>query len=126
MLKRDEGATLSQIIEATGWQPHTVRGAISGALKKKLGLSIVSRKLDDGERLYRIEAESAMPTFQVIITRDVTESTVIEVDAETKEQAEEAAFEKLLASEDTEWCLDDGSWNNGDAYVTAVDPINNA
>ena len=67
-----------------------------------------------------------MPTFQVIITRDVTESTVIEVDAETKEQAEEAAFEKLLASEDTEWCLDDGSWNNGDAYVTAVDPINNA
>lgn len=56
MLKRDEGATLSQIIEATGWQPHTVRGAISGALKKKLGLTIVSRKLDSGERLYRIEA----------------------------------------------------------------------
>tara|TARA_B100000513_G_C11838334_1_gene164978 strand:+ start:345 stop:548 length:204 start_codon:yes stop_codon:yes gene_type:complete len=67
-----------------------------------------------------------MPTFQVIITRDITESTVIEVDAETKEQAEEAAFEKLLASEDTEWRLDDGSWNNGDAYITAVDPINNA
>lgn len=56
MLKRDEGATLSQIIEVTGWQPHTVRGAISGALKKKLGLTIVSRKLDSGERLYRIEA----------------------------------------------------------------------
>lgn len=55
MLKRDEGATLSQIIEATGWQPHTVRGAISGALKKKLGFTIVSRKLDSGERLYRIE-----------------------------------------------------------------------
>lgn len=67
-----------------------------------------------------------MPTFQVIITRDVTESTVIEVDAKTKEQAEEAAFEKLLGSEDTEWRLDDGSWNNGDAYVTAVNPINNA
>lgn len=67
-----------------------------------------------------------MPTFQVIITRDVTESTVIEVDADTKEQAEEAAFEKLLASEDTEWRLDDGSWNNGDAYVTAVDPIGKA
>jgi len=56
MLKRDEGVTLSQIIEATGWQPHTVRGAISGALKKKLGLTIVSQKLDSGERLYRIEA----------------------------------------------------------------------
>ena len=67
-----------------------------------------------------------MPTFQVIITRDVTESTVIEVDAETKEQAEDAAFEKLLASEDTEWRLDDGSWNNGNAYVTAVDPTDKA
>lgn len=67
-----------------------------------------------------------MPTFQVIITRDVTESTVIEIDAETKEQAEEAAFEKLLASEDTEWRLDDGSWNNSEAYVTAVDPIGKA
>lgn len=64
-----------------------------------------------------------MSTFQVIITRDVTESAVIEVDADTMAQAEEAAFEKLLASEDTEWRLDDGSWNNGDAYVTAVDPI---
>ncbi len=55
MLKRDEGATLSQIIEVTGWQPHTVRGAISGALKKKLGFTIASRKLDSDERLYRIE-----------------------------------------------------------------------
>ena len=55
MLKRDEGATLSQIIEATGWQPHTVRGAISGALKKKLGYVIKSRKLEGGERIYRIE-----------------------------------------------------------------------
>jgi len=55
MLKSDEGATLSQLIDATGWQPHTVRGAISGALKKKLGLTIVSRKLDTGERIYRIE-----------------------------------------------------------------------
>jgi len=64
-----------------------------------------------------------MPTFQLIITRDVTESTVIEVDADTREQAEETAFEKLLASDDTEWRLDDGSWNNGDAHVTAIDPI---
>ncbi|CAM3632274.1 hypothetical protein TH8_08800 [Thalassospira profundimaris] len=67
-----------------------------------------------------------MPTFQVIITRDVTESTVIEVDADTMVQAEEAAFEKLVASDDTEWRLDDGSWNKGDAYVTAVDPIDEA
>jgi hypothetical protein len=40
MLKRPEGATVEQIAEATGWQPHTIRGAISGALKKKLGLTI--------------------------------------------------------------------------------------
>jgi Protein of unknown function (DUF3489) len=40
MLKRPEGATVEQIAEATGWQRHTVRGAISGALKKKLGLTV--------------------------------------------------------------------------------------
>ena len=38
MLKRPEGATVEQIAAATGWQHHTIRGAISGALKKKLGL----------------------------------------------------------------------------------------
>ena len=40
MLKRPEGATVEQIAAATGWQHHTIRGAISGALKKKLGLSV--------------------------------------------------------------------------------------
>jgi DNA-binding MarR family transcriptional regulator len=40
LLKRSEGATVEQIAEVTGWQKHTVRGAISGALKKKLGLNI--------------------------------------------------------------------------------------
>jgi hypothetical protein len=40
MLKRPEGATVEQIAAATGWQPHTIRGAISGALKKKLGLTV--------------------------------------------------------------------------------------
>jgi hypothetical protein len=40
MLKRPEGATVAQIAEATGWQKHTIRGAISGALKKKLGLNV--------------------------------------------------------------------------------------
>jgi len=54
MLKRDEGAAIGQIIEATGWQPHTVRGAISGALKKKLGLAVTSTKSETGERVYRI------------------------------------------------------------------------
>jgi hypothetical protein len=40
MLKRPEGATVEQIAVATGWQHHTIRGAISGALKKKLGLTV--------------------------------------------------------------------------------------
>ena len=40
MLKRPEGATVEQIAAATGWQKHTIRGAISGALKKKLGLTV--------------------------------------------------------------------------------------
>jgi hypothetical protein len=40
LLRRPEGATVEQIAEATGWQHHTIRGAISGALKKKLGLTV--------------------------------------------------------------------------------------
>jgi Protein of unknown function (DUF3489) len=40
LLKRPEGATIEQIAAATGWQHHTIRGAISGALKKKLGLTV--------------------------------------------------------------------------------------
>ena len=40
LLKRPEGATVEQIAKATGWQKHTIRGAISGALKKKLGLNV--------------------------------------------------------------------------------------
>ncbi len=54
MLRRPEGATVRQIVEATGWQPHTVRGTMAGALKKKLGLTIVSEKIPGGERIYRL------------------------------------------------------------------------
>ena len=56
MLRRPEGATIGQIVEATGWQRHTARGAISGAVKKKLGLAVTSEKTEDGERTYRIPA----------------------------------------------------------------------
>jgi hypothetical protein len=55
MLQREQGATIAQIVEATGWQPHTVRGAFAGALKKKLGLTVTSEKVD-GIRTYRIES----------------------------------------------------------------------
>lgn len=54
MLKRPEGATIAQICEATGWQPHTVRGTFAGAFKKKLGLTITSIKESGGERIYAI------------------------------------------------------------------------
>jgi hypothetical protein len=57
MLRRPEGATVAQVIAATGWQPHTVRGAISGALKKKRGLEVTSAKNEAGERVYRIAAD---------------------------------------------------------------------
>jgi Protein of unknown function (DUF3489) len=57
MLRRKEGATIAQIIAATGWQPHTVRGAFAGALKKKLGLTVTSEKVD-GTRVYRLPAEA--------------------------------------------------------------------
>ena len=54
MLQRPEGATISQICAATGWQAHTVRGTFAGAFKKKLGLTITSEKPDGGERIYRV------------------------------------------------------------------------
>jgi Protein of unknown function (DUF3489) len=57
LLKRSDGATLNELIEATGWQAHTVRGAMAGALKKKLGLTITSDKTTGQERTYRISSE---------------------------------------------------------------------
>lgn len=54
MLKRPKGASIDEIVAAFGWQPHTVRGAIAGALKKKLGLAVASEKIASGGRVYRI------------------------------------------------------------------------
>ena len=55
MLRSAEGATIADIVAATGWQSHTVRGAISGALKKRLGFDITSEKVADRGRVYRID-----------------------------------------------------------------------
>ena len=57
LLKRPEGATLDEIVAATGWQKHTARGAMSGALKKRLGLTITSEKEERG-RVYRIAPQN--------------------------------------------------------------------
>jgi len=54
MLKRDSGATIEQLTKALDWQPHSVRGAISGLLKKKLGLKVTSKKNPAGVLIYRI------------------------------------------------------------------------
>ncbi len=54
MLQRPGGATIEQMTAKTGWQPHSVRGAISGTLKKKLGLTIESAVTEDRGRVYRI------------------------------------------------------------------------
>ena len=54
MLRRPEGVTIGQIAKALDWQMHSVRGAISGSLKKKQGLTVVAEKVADGERVYRI------------------------------------------------------------------------
>ena len=54
LLQAPDGATLDTIMAATGWLSHTVRGAMSGALGKKLGLVVTSTKEGDGARVYRI------------------------------------------------------------------------
>jgi len=54
LLRRSEGATIAQLVAATGWQAHTVRGLFAGALKKRRGLAVTSAKPQGGERIYRI------------------------------------------------------------------------
>jgi hypothetical protein len=56
MLRAPEGATIEEIMAATGWQSHTVRGAMSGALKKKFGLAVTSEKVEGRGRVYRLPA----------------------------------------------------------------------
>ncbi|QFG38463.1 uncharacterized protein DUF3489 [Paracoccus pantotrophus] len=52
MLRAEGGATVDEIVAATGWQPHTIRGVISGVLKKKLGLEVTSEKVERRGRVY--------------------------------------------------------------------------
>ena len=53
LIQRAKGATLAEIMEATSWQAHSVRGFISGNLGKKMSLNVESFKRSDGERAYR-------------------------------------------------------------------------
>ena len=54
LLGRREGATIEELEQAAGWQKHSVRGFLAGAVKKKLGLKLISEKPDAGPRRYRI------------------------------------------------------------------------
>ena len=54
MISRPKGATLTEIMKATDWQAHSVRGFISGALGKKMGLKVDSVRREDGERVYTL------------------------------------------------------------------------
>ena len=56
LLKRPGGATAKELIKATGWQPHSIRGFLSGTVGKKMKLKVVSTKGQDGERNYSVKA----------------------------------------------------------------------
>ena len=56
LLKRPQGASLKDLLKATGWQPHSVRGFLSGTVAGKMGLKILSTKTESGERRYAVKA----------------------------------------------------------------------
>ena len=58
LLTRREGATIPEMMEATNWQKHSVRGFLAGTVKKKLGFTLTSKKIDGELRRYRIETRS--------------------------------------------------------------------
>jgi hypothetical protein len=53
-LRRPNGATLAELVDATGWQSHSVRGAISGTIKRKMGLAVETQMVPDRGRIYRV------------------------------------------------------------------------
>ncbi len=56
LLKRPGGVSSKELQKASGWQPHSVRGFLSGTVRKKMGLTVISTKGEDGERTYSIKA----------------------------------------------------------------------
>ncbi|MEZ5900022.1 MAG: DUF3489 domain-containing protein [Hyphomicrobiaceae bacterium] len=57
LLRRRDGATITEMMEASGWQQHSVRGFLAGTIKKKLGLALTSSKTAGGLRRYRIDTK---------------------------------------------------------------------
>lgn len=54
LLQRPKGATIAELTHATGWQQHSIRGFLSGTVRKRLGLNVMSEKTDKGTRRYRV------------------------------------------------------------------------
>jgi len=55
LIRRPKGATLAELAKLTGWQNHSIRGFLSGAVGKKMGLTVDSARREDGERVYSIK-----------------------------------------------------------------------
>ena len=64
LLRRPSGATITGIMQCTGWQQHSVRGFLAGVVRKKLKLNLESKKVD-GNRVYHIEGEAPPPNAKV-------------------------------------------------------------
>lgn len=56
LLRRDQGVAMAELMKATGWQAHSVRGFLSGTVGKKMGLAVTSTKGENRERTYSIKA----------------------------------------------------------------------
>lgn len=55
LLRRKEGATAAEIAKITKWQPHTIRGFVSGTISKKMKLAVESVRNEQGERVYKVK-----------------------------------------------------------------------
>ena len=84
LLEKPEGATLHQLMDATGWQAHSVRGFISGFIKKKRGLTIVSEKRE-GLRFYALQTQNA--EMKTEDTGDFAEAQAEEAESEDEAEA---------------------------------------
>jgi len=56
LLKRPQGVGLQELLKATGWQPHSIRGFLSGTVVGRMGLKVSSTKVESGERRYAVKA----------------------------------------------------------------------